>query len=64
MSLDIHFHQRIVKKLKEETDEHIQNLASGALDHERYKDACGYLRALRDIAAWCQEVSDQLEKGR
>lgn len=32
---------------------------ASASDYADYRDRCGYLRALRDVAAWCEDVKAQ-----
>ncbi len=64
MSLDIHFHQRLVKRLQEERESKTDNMLSGFLDHLAYKRECGYLEALRNVQAWCDEIDEQIREGK
>lgn len=64
MSLDIHFHQRLVKRLQEEQNSHSDKLLSGHLDHLGYKRECGYLEALRNIIVICDEIDKELREGK
>ena len=64
MSLDIHFHTRLLKRVKERQDSHSATLLSGHLDHLAYKRECGYLEALRDILEDCEGINKEIQEGK
>ena len=63
-SLDTEFHRRIAKRLEVAASEEMQALASGALDHLDYKRVCGRLKAIQDVAEWCDEIETAMNEGK
>lgn len=62
--LDTDFHRRVAKRLKQETDEEMARLASGALEYHDYKTKCGRIKALSDVAEWCEQIESDMNQGR
>ena len=62
-SLDTEFHRRILKKISDAYNAKAESVCSGALDHLTYKQASGYMLALRYIQDWCAEVETDMNKG-
>lgn len=63
-SLDTDFHRRLAKRLDEEAQAEVTNLATGYLDHLEYKRVCGRLKALQDVAGWCKEIESSINQGK
>ena len=65
MSLNAHFSQRLRKKIEEIRGRKIDGMASGGLtSFEDYKRDTGYLKALDDVAAWCEQIESDLNEGK
>ena len=63
-SLNTQFRQRLVKRVDEELTNQINALLLGHLEHPEYKRACGSIKALQDVKAWCDEIESEINEGK
>lgn len=55
---DRSFVRRLERKIIEEQNERVGQLASGcAADYPDYRNLCGYIQALEHVRLWCEEIA-------
>jgi hypothetical protein len=62
-ALDSEILAQVLKWAATERAASLEGMASGTLDHDKYKYACGYVKALDDMVRVSDVIRDQLQKG-
>lgn len=55
------FYSLLLKKIQEEQEKRLDHLAQGgAKDYAEYRESAGYLLAIKDILALCEDVNREI----
>ena len=63
-TLDTEFGRRLDKRLEDVLTDKVKQIITGHMEHGDYKHACGYVKAIKDVAILCEEIDKDMRQGK